>query len=166
LSLPAPPRRLAPADAFAFQALRLEAFRTHDREFHSTEADEAAVSLAEHEARLARDFVAGVFDADQLMGAAGLTRFSRAKLRHKAELWGMYVRPAFRSRGAADALLGALLGHAQGLVERVTLVVTSDNLPAVRLYTRWGFEPYGREPRSLMLADGSYVDETLMMKRL
>ena len=56
--------------------------------------------LAEVAARLERDFVAGVFDGDTLVGIAGLARYGGVKINHKALLWGMYLRAEFRGRAA------------------------------------------------------------------
>jgi len=52
-------RRLAPADAAAYRALRLEGFAAHPLEFRYSPADEEALTLAETERRLAESFVVG-----------------------------------------------------------------------------------------------------------
>lgn len=50
------------------------------------------------------------------------------------------VVPDFRNRGLGRALvLGSLRGFRQSGVRRVTLEVTADNIPAVKLYRRIGF---------------------------
>ena len=75
------------------------------REFRYAPEDEADMPLAEVAARLARDFVVGVFDDDTLVGIAGLTRHGGVKISHKALLWGMYPRAEFRGQGGADMLM-------------------------------------------------------------
>lgn len=159
-------RRLGAADAAEFQALRLEGFRQHDREFRFAPEDEADVAPGDVAARLTRDFVVGVFDDGTMIGVAGLARFAGVKTRHKALLWGMYVRAEFRGRGAADMLMSAIADHARGLVEAITLTVMSDNRRAMRFYERWGFATYGVEPASVKTADGAYLDEALMIRRV
>ncbi len=158
-------RRLGSVDAAEFQALRLEGFQLQAREFRFAPEDEAHISLTDIGARLERDFVAGVFDDGRMIGVAGLTRSTGVKTRHKALLWGMYVRAEFRGRGAADMLMSAIVAHAHGLVETITLTVISDNRRAVRFYERWGFAAYGVEPASVKSADGAYLDEALMIRR-
>lgn len=155
-------RRLAGADAAAFQALRLEGFRLHEREFRFAPEDEAGLSLQDVAARLARDIVFGVFDGEALVGVAGLAFFTGAKTRHKALLWGMYVRASHRGAGAADLLMTALLDAARGRAQMVTLTVMRDNARALRVYERWGFSIYGVEPRAARTAGGEYLDEALM----
>jgi RimJ/RimL family protein N-acetyltransferase len=159
-------RRLAGADAAAFQALRLEGFRLHEREFRFAPEDEAGLSQEDVAARLERDIVFGVLDGEGLIGVAGLAFFSGAKTRHKALLWGMYVRASHRGAGVADLLMRALLDAARDRVEMVTLTVMRDNARAMRVYERWGFSVYGVEPRAVRTADGDYLDEALMALRL
>lgn len=159
-------RRLLPADAATFQALRLEGFALHEREFRFAPEDEAHFSTEDVAARLTRDFVVGAHHGETLIGVAGLALSSGAKTRHKALLWGMYVREAYRGDGAADALMAALLGHAQGRVEIVTLTVMQGNRRAFRFYERWGFQLYGVEPAAVKTSGGEYLDEALMAKRL
>lgn len=61
------------------------------------------------------------------------------------------VLPEFRQRGLGRAMvLGSLRGFRDAGVERVTLEVTADNVPAVKLYDRIGFKvfkAYFRETR-------------------
>ena len=120
-------RRLEAGDAAAFQRLRIEGFALQPREFRYAPEDEADTPLAEVAARLERDFVVSVFDGDTLVGIAGLTRHGGVKISHKALLWGMYLRAEFRGQGGADMLMSAILDHARGRVEIVTLTAMSDN---------------------------------------
>lgn len=163
-SSPTSLRRLGPADAAAFKTLRLEGFALQPGEFRYAPEDEAEMPLAEVEARLARDFVVGAFCGGALVGVAGLQRCAGVKIRHKALLWGMYLRGEFRGSGAADAMMAALLAEARRSVEIVTLTVISDNARALRFYRRWGFAAYGVEPAAVK-RDGGYFDETAMMLR-
>ena len=89
----------------------------------------------------------------------------QGKESHKGLLWGMYVRDAARGSGAADALVGAVIGHARTEVESLLLAVGVHNEPAQRLYRRHGFVEYGREPRALKVGD-VYYDEIMMRLEL
>lgn len=158
-------RRLGPADAPAYRALRIEGFATHPLEFRYSPADEEALPLAETERRLAESFVAGVFADGELGGIGGWTRFAGEKLRHKGLLWGMYVRPRLRGTGAADHIVRSIVEDATGQIELLLLTVAAPNDRARRLYERWGFEAYGTEPMAVRAGD-IYIDELLMAKRL
>lgn len=144
--------------------LRLEGFRLHEREFRYALEDELHLSSAETGARLDRDFVVGVLSDARLIAIAGLGANNGVKTRHKTLLWGMYVQAEFRGSGAADMLMSAIVDHARERAESMHLTVVRSNLRAVRFYERWGFIAYGIEPRSIKLADGSYLDETLMAR--
>ena len=58
------------------------------------------------------------------------------------------VTPQYRRQGVAQALVEALVAH---LKERenisLTLEVRVSNDPAIRLYTKMGFQQVGRRPR-------------------
>lgn len=158
-------RRLGPGDAAAYRALRLEGFAAHPLDFRYSPADEAALTLAETEGRLAGSFVAGVFAGGALCGIGGWTRLAGEKLRHKGLLWGMYVQPQLRGTGAADRIVEAIVDDARGQVEILLLTVAAPNERARRLYERWGFTVYGTEPMAVRAGD-TYIDEVLMAKRL
>ncbi len=157
-----PVRRLTSADAAAFHRLRLEGFARHPGQFRIAVEDEQRLPLAEVAARLDREYVVGGFQGAELVAIGGLSRYAGAKLRHKALLWGMYVRQEARGAGLGDAIVARLLDHAvsEG-IEIVILTLAADNERARRLYERWGFVRFGTEPRAVK--DGAhYFDETLM----
>lgn len=159
-------RRLNASDANVFHALRLESFRLEPRAFRFAPEDEAHLSRADVAARLQRDFVIGAFDAEdsQLIGGGGLAWSDGVKTRHKALLYGMYVKAAYRGSSVADEIMKRLIEEARANVEIVTLTVVSTNLRALRFYERWGFRAYGVEQRSAKNDDGEYLDETLMAR--
>jgi ribosomal protein S18 acetylase RimI-like enzyme len=144
----------------------MEGFTLHPLQFRVAPEDEQDVSLQAVGERLEGTFVAGGFDADGLAGVGGVTRYEGAKLRHRALLWGMYVRQRARGRGLADELMRVLLDEARSQeVEQVILTVVAENARARRFYERWGFSIYGIEPRAIKTGDG-YLDEASMVCRL
>jgi RimJ/RimL family protein N-acetyltransferase len=146
-------RRLSPADAPAYRELRLRALYEHPEAFTSSWEEDRELPLAASEQRLASAGFAfwGAFDdARALVGMVGLECSHRAKERHKGRVIGMYVAPEACGHGLGAALLAALLAHArQGALEDLVLTVTQDNGPALRLYQRAGFAPFGTEPRAI-----------------
>ena len=159
--------RLGAWEGGVYQALRREGFRLEPRAFRFAPEDEAHVTPAAVAERLQRDFVIGAFSAEdsQLIGVGGLAWNDGVKTRHKALLYGMYVKAAHRGSGAADEIMKSLIDEARAKVEIVTLTVVSSNLRALRFYERWGFRAYGVEERSAKNGDGDYLDETLMALR-
>lgn len=100
----------------------------------------------------------------KLIGTAALMRLENRRA-HVGTI-GMGVHDAYQGRGAGNALMTALLAHADrwlGL-RRVELTVYADNARAIGLYQRHGFVHEGRH-REFALRDGVYID-ALAMARL
>jgi ribosomal protein S18 acetylase RimI-like enzyme len=163
-------RELRPADAAAAWRLRLEALETEPAAF-STAAEEHRVTTVEAmAARLAASgtsFVLGAFSDGELLGMLGLVRDQQIKLRHKAIIWGVYVSPRLRGQGTGRALMQACLERAAALdgLRQVKLGVARPNSAARALYESLGFEVYGEEVDSLIVA-GEPVTELHMVLRL
>ncbi len=160
-------RKLTPADATAFQALRLSGLLECPTAFASSHEEEVDLALSMVAGRLtARDdrAVFGAFQGPDLVGLVGLKREARRKLSHKAFLWGMYVAPANRKRGVGRALVAEALAFAQTelCVRQIGLGVNAENVAAIALYEHMGFKAFGREP-CFMLVDGVAQDELQMI---
>ncbi len=89
---------------------------------------------------------------------------SQSRLRHTSDL-NMGVAQASRGLGLGKLILRTGLEHASASpeLEIVYLMVWSDNLPAVRLYERMGFETLTVLSRDAKI-DDSYRDGLLMRK--
>ena len=144
-------RRAAPGDEAILRSLRLEALTeapeafgsTYDREMARTTADwqrwlSPGVTFILEEAGTPRGLVAAVRDADD----AGIVY-----------LMAMWVHPALRGSGAADALVTEHLAWAHAAGARlVRLDVIATNNRARRLYERHGFRLTGQQ--TMRDADG------------
>ncbi|AEI66666.1 GNAT family N-acetyltransferase [Corallococcus macrosporus] len=162
-------RRLGAEDAEAFKALRLQALQVSPESFGASFEEDAKLSPEAVRDWLVGEghFVLGAFDAGRLVGVLGLKRESRAKLAHKAVVWGMYVAPEARSRGVGRRLLSALLDEARrmGGLKNLLLTVVVGNAPAHALYRSLGFRTYGVEPNALKVGD-TFLDKELMILTL
>lgn len=101
----------------------------------------------------------GAFQDEVLLGHAAVAWPSKfASSRHRADLWGVFVRPEARRQGLGRLLVQRAVRHAleQG-VRRVNLLVYVPNPEAVALYESLGFILYGREPQALFL-NGQFHD--------
>ena len=156
-------RRLLPAEAETFRAIRLEALATCPEAFATTYAMQAADPPGYFAETLRGAAVFGAFREEEIVGMAGLRREPGERKQHKGVLWGMYVRPTVQGLGLGRALVRAVLEHARGEVEQVLLLVVSDNLRAVRLYESEGFVSYGLERRALKQGE-RYLDEYHMVR--
>lgn len=165
-------RSLTASDAASYQKLRLRALEECPTAFSSSYADELRRSPSEVASRVtaAPDgsfCVFGAFLDEQLVGVLAFVRPSREKLRHWAELAGMYVASEARQRGLGSALIDAAIVHARSLsgMRQLKLTVNATNLGARSLYQSKAFECFGVEPDAICV-DGRYYDEESYQLRL
>ena len=109
----------------------------------------------------------GAFVEDKLVGTARFVRETGRKVRHKGGVFGMYVVPETRGRGAGRALLEKVLDSARQLegLEQLHLSVSESNAAAKALYLSCGFEVYGAEPRALKIGS-RYLNELYLLRYL
>lgn len=84
-------------------------------------------------------------DGEAVGFAEVLTEFANPRARHAAVLNLIATREDMQCKGVCTALLEAVIdrGRDHWGLRRLGLVVWADNLPAIRLYERHGFEPEG-----------------------
>ena len=156
-----------PDDAVAYRALRLRGLQEHPAAFTSSHPEDSEKPLATTERRLAPDspdWVFGAFVANELAGVVGLAREPRAKNRHKAAVFGMYVAPDHARHGIGTELLRHAIAAArsQSGLEQLVLTVTETNAGARTLYEKVGFRSFGIEPRAIRVGD-TYFDKNHMI---
>ncbi len=155
-----PPKRWPEA-----KRLRLEALRGAPTAFASSFADEEAFGADVWIARLGSAFrrdgnLTLYAEAEgELVGMAGAGWSSKAKLRHVAEVYSVYVSPDLRRTGIAEQLMRQLLDELRSLasIEKASLTVNAESRAAVALYGKLGFEIVGTAKRELKVA-GRYYD--------
>lgn len=161
-------RLLTPADAAAFQALRLEALTQAPSAFGSTAEEEAGRSIAEVADSLGVDAGRQVFGAvagSVLVGIVAVGREPGTKERHRGFIRSLYLQPAHRGQGIARALMQAALDCAAQMpgLFQLSLSVTAGNMAAERLYAAYGFVRCGLVPMALQV-DGVFYDEIMMTR--
>lgn len=162
-------RRLTPADAAAFQALRLRGLAEDASAFASSYEEERDRPIEAIEAQLAPKpdgAIFGAFEGDTLLGVVGLQREGMRKLAHKGVLWGMYVAPPGRGAGTGRRLVEAALAHAwtQLQLAQVNLSALASNQAALQLYQSLGFEVFGTERGSLRIGDQFHDEHHLVCR--
>src|SRR4051794_28709184 len=127
-------RVLLPADADAYRELRLRALREHPEAFSSSFeealADAARWSADRLGASPEQATILGAVTRDGVLcGIVGVERLPRAKERHKAHLYGMYVAPEQAGQGIGRRLLEAAVARCLDWrgVEQIQLSVTGGN---------------------------------------
>jgi len=158
-------RLLTRADASAYRDIRLEGLLRNPEAFASTFEDERDRPLDWFRERIVQSQIFGAILAQGLVGVVGLHPHADAKQRHKAMIWGMYVRREARQYGIGKRLIEAAVTHASGHVEQLQLAVVTENETARRLYAKAGFIEYGHQINALKHG-GRYYDDILMVKFL
>ena len=166
-------RILGAADAGAFQALRLRGLRESPAAFGSTLEEEVGRSIEEVAERLAelrsvpRRATFGAFDENgSLLGVAACVQQGGIKMRHKANVFAMYVSPDARGRGVGRALMEQLEEEARADGKSLLILDTVAERAADRLYGRLGWIRLGTVPDYALDPDGSLCDATFFYKHL
>jgi RimJ/RimL family protein N-acetyltransferase len=166
------PIRLNPQHSDAYRYLMLEAYERHPDAFTSSVQERAALPLSWWKARLSEaaepsEIVFGSFVSGALVGVAGLSFEYRQKAKHKANLFGMYVRDSCRTSGLGGQLVDAAMTCARSRpgILLIQLTVTEGNLAALALYQRKGFVQFGLEPFAVAIGSG-FVNKVHMWRRL
>jgi ribosomal protein S18 acetylase RimI-like enzyme len=161
-------RKLGQTDSGIYRALMLRAYSEHSDAFTSTFEERAGKPIDWWTRRLQdpTSVTLGAFDlGDSLIGTTRLEAYQRQRERHKIELSAMYVMKDYANKGVGRRLLDEALSEARKLngIELMNLTVTADNLPAVRLYSKLGFQSFGREIRAVK-ASHMYLDKLHMWR--
>jgi len=165
-------RLLIPDDAVAYASLRTAMLIDVPRAFASTPGEargEEAASVLEYLSDPHRA-IAVVDHPDtpgSLAAAAGITRMTHRKLRHRAEIWGVYCLPEMRGRGLGRTVMVRAIEQARAWdgIEVISLSVSARSPEAIALYESLGFVRWGLEPDALRI-DGESFDEVHLSLRL
>lgn len=88
------------------------------------------------------------------------------KYRHRAS-FGISIRKEFWGQGLGSLLLAeAIRAAGENGFEQLELGVFTDNVRAIALYEKMGFQKVGIQPRAFQLKDGTYRDEVMMVRFL
>jgi GNAT superfamily N-acetyltransferase len=141
-------RRIGPADAGVLREVRLAALADAPEAFWRTLDEELARPMADWRER-ARLGAVGDVDVTFLAARDGavvgsVSAYTPSAAPELRELAAMWVAPAARGTGAADALIAAVVGWARSAgAGGVRLWVVPTNGPARRVYARHGFVVIG-----------------------
>jgi RimJ/RimL family protein N-acetyltransferase len=160
-------RLLKPTDAEQYYELRLEALKENPEAFAASYEEELnksnPIQLYEERFSSPSHYNFGAFEGEKLIGMVSLVPETRDKLKHKANIFAMYVTPTYRGKDIGKGLLETAINQAkeiEGLIT-VNLTVVSVNHGAKALYRKFGFETFGLEEKALKVKN-VYFDEEYM----
>jgi len=160
-------KHLTLSNAKAYQKCRLDALRLEPEAFAADFNIRKERPLSHFEQRVnykANYFIMGAFVEDELVGTVGFNAETIPKLKHRGNIWGVFVYPDSRKQGIAKALFESTLKNVEQLpeIKQIHLGVAEHNIPALRLYESFGFKSYATEPRTLFV-NGKYINEKMMI---
>jgi RimJ/RimL family protein N-acetyltransferase len=158
---------LTPADAEAYLELRRRALTEFPIAFGRSVDEIISAETFIERLENPNSWAFGAFDGKALIGIVSLVRYGYKKMQHKAMIVGMFVATERQNAGVGRLLMEAAISQTRQLagVEQLALTVSSNNLPAIKLYTAMGFERWGVEPRA-MKYQGKYYNEDYMWLKL
>lgn len=115
----------------------------------------------------ADNFMLAAYLNGHMVGNAGVTRVrENIKYRHRAN-FGISLKEEVCGLGLGTLMMQEVLKAVKKTsFEQLELSVFADNLRAIRLYEKMGFEMVGVMPRAYRLKDGSYHDDIQMVFRV
>jgi ribosomal protein S18 acetylase RimI-like enzyme len=151
---------LAGSQVAAYRELMLEAYEQAADAFTTTAAERRAEPESWWLKRIgaasgsATSF--GAWEGANLVGSVAVEYSIKPKTLHSALVLGMYVKPAYRSKGIGRALMAAVIEAARARPEVLvlTLTLTEGNESALRLYRSVGFQVWGVEPTAIRTESG------------
>ena len=143
-------KKLIKYDAEHYRNIRLEALSNNPDSFGTMYDEESIMTIDKFRERIPVDnnnFILGYYKDKDLIGIVAFYQEARMKVRHKAYIRSMYVRPECRKKGIGKLLLNELIERAKAIkeIEILLLDVVTNNLPAKQLYLSFGFQIYGIE---------------------
>lgn len=95
------------------------------------------------------------------IGVSGLG--PKQRLRHRAT-FGISVDQAYHGQGLGRHMMQTAIAFCKEAgLEQLELEVVGDNVPAISMYTSFGFEQVGEIPRGFKYPDGSYASLVMMV---
>ena len=166
-------RKLTKLDAKEFWDLRFKALQEDGDAFGATYEEEINKPMEDligkfnnnYISPVEENFILGAFnDENKIIGVVGFHRENRAKIKHKATIWGMYVDSNYRRLKVGKNLINNIINIVKGMegLEQLNLVVVSNNVKAVSLYKTVGFITYGKEKNAIKCGN-KYFDEDYMV---
>jgi len=157
-------------NAKAYQKCRLDALRLEPEAFGADYTIRKEKPLSHFEQRVnykPNYFIMGAFIQNELIGTIGFYAETIPKLKHRGNIWGVFVYPQHRQKGVAKAIFKATLKEVKKLseIKQIHLGVGEYNTGAICLYESFGFKTFATEPRSLFV-NGQYINEYMMILML
>ena len=154
-----------------YKALRLEALKNEPSSFGSSYEDnlKSPDDLWREQLQKSHNGEGGVMffakKGDKLVGMIGAFWQDKEKTRHIGNIFGVYVSSDYRGKGIGKQLMEVILNYLDAMpqIEKIKLGVVTRQIPALKMYEKYGFKHIGKLKKELKVGD-DYYDEYLMEK--
>lgn len=148
-----------------YKQLRLEALEKEPLAFGSSFEEEKDLSEKEWKKRMKTTVVA--LHSNKPIGMIIYIFQQKRKLKHTANIYGVYVTRKYCKQGIGTKLMESALSHILKNKEivKICLGVTPEQKAALRLYKKYGFKIVGRLKKDMKIKNKFY-DHFIMEKLL
>lgn len=107
-------------------------------------------------------YIVAVVDG-KIIGAINTNPQKRARVRHAVD-FGIAILPPYQGLGLGKAMIGEMINWAQAhpVVSRIDLHVHGQNIGAIGLYEKLGFQHEGVHKNAIRYEDGTFMDDITM----
>lgn len=158
-------RRLTKNDSERYKAICLERLLAHPESFGGSYEESVILSTEFFAEHIENSFIFGAFDNDDLVATMSVYLKSDNKVKHCAQMYGVYAKLNYRGKGLIKQLIDDITRALPSYVEQIKSSVESTNKAAIKTYENIGFKMYGVEKNGLKL-DGRYYDIAHIIKYL
>lgn len=146
-----------------YQKLRLEALKNDPLAWVTSYEEEISLPKEVWQNRIGNALFA-LLD-DQPIGTVSYYFEDRLKIKHIANIVGMYVTNEYRNQGIGSKLIDKAISSIKenNVILKIKLSVNPEQVYAVRLYKKYGFDIVGTLKKEL-LVNGKFYDFLLMEK--
>jgi RimJ/RimL family protein N-acetyltransferase len=155
--------RLAPNRWKEYRVLRLEALKNDAIAFGSSYSEEIRLPSNEWKRRIKNALFAVI--NKKPIGMIVYIFQNKAKIRHIANIFGVYVKKDYRGKGIGGKLVESAIFSIKKnkKVIKINMTVNPRQKGAVKLYKRYGFKTIGVLKKDLKV-NGRFYDELIMEK--
>jgi RimJ/RimL family protein N-acetyltransferase len=160
-------RKMIKADAAAYRELRLRALQLHPEAYGSSYEESVERDIEFFRERIPEpesdDAIFVAEEAGQLVGMVSFVRDTPQKMKHIANIYGVYVDAQARGKGIGRLLMQHTIDHARQIsgIRQLALAVATTNTTALKLYESLGFRTWGTDP-AVLFVNGRFYDEHCM----
>ena len=143
-----------------YREIRLDALRTNPESFGSSYEEEFDRTESKWKEKLGdkNRAILLALDGEKAIGILIIIFESGIKLAHIANIFSVYVQPNYRGKGISTELMKealSLIKSRRGTV-KINLHVTTNQLPAINLYKKFGFKIAGELRKELKIKANYY----------